>query len=194
MNGSIQYAFFAVCLRFFGGFSGREKGLGGLLPLISGGHPSRPPASHPFLSWRPSSCPETAEAPVGISAEGGRLATRALPWAAQIQTRSRSRRRQARWRFRGGRAAPASRSGCPDSPVSTGTSAGASGRGQPAGTAAASSPYRLPAAVPGTGGPGWPRPWGASASSSFRPVSTPRWMRTCSAWGPVWCLTQGQCL
>lgn len=45
---------------------GSEKGLSGLLP-ISGGRPSRPPASHPFLSWLPSLCPETVEAPVGIT-------------------------------------------------------------------------------------------------------------------------------
>lgn len=52
---------------FLRGFFGGEKGLSGLLTLISGSHPSWPPASHPFLSWRPSSCPETAEAPVGIT-------------------------------------------------------------------------------------------------------------------------------
>lgn len=45
---------------------GSEKGLSGLLP-ISDGRPSRPPASHPFLSWLPSLCPETVEAPGGIT-------------------------------------------------------------------------------------------------------------------------------
>lgn len=137
MNGIIQYAFFAVCLRFFGGFSGGEKGLRGLLPLISGGRPSRPPASHPFLSWRPSSCPETAEAPVGITVRKvggwprgpclGRHRFRPDPEAGDGRAGGDS-----------GEAGlhPASRSGRPDSPVSTGTSAGASGRGQPARTAA----------------------------------------------------------
>lgn len=101
------------------------------------------------------------------SAEGGRLATRALPWAAQIQTRSRSRRRQAWWRFRGGRAAPRL-----TQRVSRISSAGASGRGQPARTAASAGRRDRPIQASG-GGPRYRGPWGASASSSFRPVSTP---------------------
>lgn len=57
-------------------------------------------------------------------------------------------------------------------------------------------PARQPvqAAVTGKRGPGLTRPWGVSTSSSFGPVSIPRWMRTSSAWGPGGVQTTAACL
>ena len=189
MNGSIQYVFFAVCLRFFEGFSGREKGLRGLLPLISGSPPSRPPASHPFLSWRPSSCPETAEAPVEITVRKvggwprgpclGRHRFRPDPEAGDGRPGGDS-----------GEAGPhpASRSGCPESPRLEPQGGGSRPGLQPA-LGGATGPSRLPAAVPGTGGPGGPRPPAVSGPCP------PQVGEDLQCPGPcLVSLTQGQCL
>lgn len=123
-------------------------------------------------------------------AEGGRMATRALPLVARTQARSRSRRRQARWRFRGGRAAPhlmqpTSRQLLSPQEPQLEPQGGGSRPGLRPARPSLCGPSRLPAVVTGKGGPGWTRPWGALASSSFRPGSTPRWTRTCGAQGPV---------
>ena len=116
-------------------------------------------------------------------AEGGRLATQALPRVAQTQTRSRSRRRQTQWRFWGGRAAPclmqpASQQLLPPQEPRLEPQGGGSRPGLWPARPLLCSPSRLPAVVTDKGGPGRTRPWGALASSSFRPVSTPRGTRT----------------